>query len=470
MPEREPPRHSSGIRFAAKLAVVAVVVCVAVYFTILADLQRTLKHSLDRLHAAGVPATWAQTTPGPVPDEENGAVLYEQAFAGLRVSPREHNLLAQFARGDPSRDPEALRQNVEQIIARERPALELLKRGARKPGCRIPLSERVTLIPGDRTLLIALRTCGDLLAADAVSAANRGDTEEVLAACRTALRLSEQASYSDVGYFFTGARMRMRAMDALRQVLERSELDPATYESLFRQLSASDLNAALRAATYNDAYRALWRFEAVERQRDQARLLLADQKDAWHVIRISWGARLYLSPLAKQLRLKEEIVRIGLMEQDLALAEQPYRDLKDQWPALRKRYDRLPRYYMMPTGPLSDLEAALVRDDAVAISGAMQIALALKAYRAKFGAYPGSLDALRTYPGGTWAASDTLRSRIQRWAVPEDPFSGKAFAYRRKGAGFVLYSWGEDLDDDGGRLSAPGRYPPDGDMVWEYRR
>jgi hypothetical protein len=454
MPERAPPRRSSTVRFAAKLAVVAVVVCVAVYFITLADLQRSLKHSLDRLHAAGVPATWAQMAPGPVPDEENAAVLYEQASVGLKVSRWEQGLLASFVRGDTQGDLGKLHE-VEQIIARERLALELLERATGRRGCRFQLSKQVSLGPGDYMLLNALRSCGYLLAADAISAASRGDTAGALAAYRTAVRLSEQTSYPNVSYFFTGARIRMAAMHALRQFLEHSELSSATCESLFRQLQASDLNAALRAATYNDAFRALWRFEAVERHAHQTRLLLAGEKDAWHVIRISWGTRLYLSPLAKQLRLKEEIVRIALMEQDLALVEEPYRDMIPQWPALRKAYDRLPRYYMMPTGPLSDPDTALLRDDAIADCGAMQIALALKAYHANSGAYPDSLDALRTHPG---------------WKLPQDPFSGKAFGYRRKSAGFVLYSWGEDLDDDRGRPIDPRSYPPDGDLVWEFKR
>ena len=470
MPNRESSHHSSGIRFGAKSAVVAVVVCVAVYFITLADLQRTLKHSLNRLHAAGVPMTWAETAPGPVPDQDNAGVLYEQALAGLRVSRQESQLMGRFAQGDAPGDLGALRRDVERIIANDQAALQLLKQGARRSHCRFTLSEAVMLSPGDYKVLTALRMCGDLLAADAVGAAYRGDTKEAIAACRTALRLSEHAAYPDVSYFCSGARMRIRAMHALRQVLEQTELDSNTCGSLFRQLQASDLNAALRAATYNDAYRVLWRFEAVELQPDQARLLLADARDAWHVIRISWGARLYLSPLAKQLRLKEEIVRIGLMEQDLALIEKPYRDLKRQWPALRQRYERLPRYYMMPSGPLSDPEVALLRDCAIAESSAMQVTLALKDYRAKHGAYPDSLDALRADLGGVGAAPEMRRSRIQGWKLPQDPFSGKAFGYRRKGAGFVLYSWGEDLDDDGGRPNDPRRYPADGDLVWEYLR
>jgi hypothetical protein len=83
-----------------------------------------------------------------------------------------------------------------------------------------------------------------------------------------------------------------------------------------------------------------------------------------------------------------------------------------------------------------------------------RVALLLKAYRAEHGSYPESLSALAKSDGKP---------------LPGDPFSGKSFIYRKDGAGFVLYSWGEDLKDDGG---APP--PPDsvkkGDIVVKVTR
>jgi len=37
--------------------------------------------------------------------------------------------------------------------------------------------------------------------------------------------------------------------------------------------------------------------------------------------------------------------------------------------------------------------------------------------------------------------------------------------YRREGDGYLLYSWGDDLDDDGGRAFV--RPELDGDWVWQ---
>ncbi|MEZ0367522.1 MAG: hypothetical protein ACAI44_00390 [Candidatus Sericytochromatia bacterium] len=61
--------------------------------------------------------------------------------------------------------------------------------------------------------------------------------------------------------------------------------------------------------------------------------------------------------------------------------------------------------------------------------------LALQAYAASHGSYPTQLQAL-----------------VPAWlpALPQDPYTGRPFVYRRDADGFQLYSVGENLRDDGG--------------------
>ncbi|MHC4503164.1 MAG: F-box protein, partial [Planctomycetota bacterium] len=67
------------------------------------------------------------------------------------------------------------------------------------------------------------------------------------------------------------------------------------------------------------------------------------------------------------------------------------------------------------------------------------IGLSCELYKSRHGKYPGKLDDL---------APEFLDK------LPPDPFTGKPFVYRRKGEGdadgFVVYSVGENLKDDGG--------------------
>jgi hypothetical protein len=72
------------------------------------------------------------------------------------------------------------------------------------------------------------------------------------------------------------------------------------------------------------------------------------------------------------------------------------------------------------------------------------------------GAYPATLDAL--------VADGYMKE------LPLDPYSGKAFGYRTTANGFLLYSWGENLVDDGGRQTTgkngvPRMYAENGDWV-----
>ncbi len=78
-------------------------------------------------------------------------------------------------------------------------------------------------------------------------------------------------------------------------------------------------------------------------------------------------------------------------------------------------------------------------------------ALGLRAYFADQGQYPKKLEEL---------VPKYLKS------VPEDIFSGKAIKFRRKGAGFIIYSIGYDLVDDGGNGSESGNEP---DIVVESK-
>lgn len=85
---------------------------------------------------------------------------------------------------------------------------------------------------------------------------------------------------------------------------------------------------------------------------------------------------------------------------------------------------------------------------------AVQTALAVERYRLAEGRLPQSLD-------------DLVPAYIE--AVPTDPFDGQDMRYRTLDAGFVVYSVGEDLTDDGGteRDKRPKRGPRGEPLPWD---
>ena len=70
-----------------------------------------------------------------------------------------------------------------------------------------------------------------------------------------------------------------------------------------------------------------------------------------------------------------------------------------------------------------------------ALMGAAETAIASRIYKQKHGKYADSL---------TQLTPEILH------ILPLDPFTGKDYVYKKKDRGFIVYSVGEDLRDDGG--------------------
>jgi hypothetical protein len=78
--------------------------------------------------------------------------------------------------------------------------------------------------------------------------------------------------------------------------------------------------------------------------------------------------------------------------------------------------------------------------------------LGLIRYKADMGYFPENLSQL--------VAANYIK------AVPNDPYSGGPMVYKRMDDSFILYSFGEDFDDDGGTPSDWGHGEEGGDQVF----
>ena len=92
-------------------------------------------------------------------------------------------------------------------------------------------------------------------------------------------------------------------------------------------------------------------------------------------------------------------------------------------------------HYLVGCYGMSEEGVLTVEEKAHALRRLAVVSLALAVWRAEEGGYPDKLDAL----------SPTVLK-----AIPSDPFTDKPLIYRRAGEGYVFYSVGPNMTDDGG--------------------
>jgi hypothetical protein len=80
--------------------------------------------------------------------------------------------------------------------------------------------------------------------------------------------------------------------------------------------------------------------------------------------------------------------------------------------------------------------------------------LACKIYRSKTGRYPGNIEAL---------VPDILPD------IPIDPFTGKPLVYKTENRELLIYSFGSNQKDDGGRMGPMTQLVMEKDDDWTWR-
>ncbi|GAG36566.1 unnamed protein product, partial [marine sediment metagenome] len=117
----------------------------------------------------------------------------------------------------------------------------------------------------------------------------------------------------------------------------------------------------------------------------------------------------------------------------------------------KAKFSILPHRTLVAVTVPALMRAAESFDRLDATANSARLAIALRQYKRDHGEYPGQLEPL--VPGYVDA-------------LPQDPFDGQTFRYRRDGDGFLLYSIGRDRTDDGG---APTQNRS-GDLPWRAAR
>ncbi len=454
---------------AIAIVLLAVVLLAGIWLYFNIKYQRMIDAELARIRAEGWPVTAAECAPEPVPNEQNAAVLYQQVFqidfdapdpgAGSDLLPDIDYDLIKALREEPTAEIE---RQVQTLLTdpETTKALQILRQASERPYSVFPIhwEEGVALAFPHYA---RFRAACMLVSLRALASAREQRIGEALDWCRVGLRMSEHVAAEHTLI----AQLVSMAMNSIiivepKRFLDTAAVSPQDARQMEFYLRQIDLNEpftnalAMERAMYltcewTVSPIVLWR----EVWGDVIKVWPDDPVDAVTIA-------IYWTGVGRPIRKRHILQYLPVMRQIIKLSRQPYRQARAGYAAQEEALADIPASQVLLSKGQAKAEAlaAAHRDQSMAEIGLFRVVLGLKAYKYERGVYPDSLEKLK----------ETLD-----WQLPEDPFTGNDFVYRRQADGFKLYSWGSDLEDDGGigPLEPPQKlWWGEADIIWECSR
>ncbi len=417
--------------------VIVAVALLVLHLTATITTQVMMDREIARAEAAGemlsYASLWAELPTG----KKNAAKTYLRAFDALRFS-RDEFRAKDYAEWGPQ-----WTTNARQLVTANPSALSFLKKASQIPYLG-NLHFKASLYP-ESDLFQGMQKLAALVEAKATVAVADGKPEEALAACAILLRMADHSLRlpGGKGYFSGFVRYR-RALEVLEKVLSRTDPSPAACRRFSTQMGQVDIRARFKEARREYVSADGWQLYAAvlsPRYAEEFSEIEYEIRDKHPHPR--WAQFLVRCDptLCRPLLNLDRLVYIRAMQQREKAANLP-------WPQSDRRLKDIDKGENLARSPwiitwlatlgMTDLYARHP-NGAVAHYGASQIALALKAYKGEQGRYPNSLADLEE----------------AGWKLPTDPFTGKPYHYRKERKGFLLWSLGPDMQDDGGVFRRP---------------
>jgi hypothetical protein len=488
---------SKAIRILKKIGKVLLILIIA-FFVIHSAFSFILGHRVEAqlraIKARGEPVAMTDLGLPKVPDSENGAPFYEQAFKELeRLSPDECNPPPMLTKAPPpgappvnaspgmpvsgqppgapvfksditvigdfmdseerAKDP-SLWDKAQQIVDKHGETLALAEQAASKPKCQFPTNWEdgagalFTYFPDIRKLT-------RLAAASALLDARAGRTDEAIRSIELSFKMSESLKDEPtiIGQLVRIAMLKITS-SSLREVLAYGDIGEAQARRLYDYMGKIDLYPGWNRAMLGERAFGIWGFNSVRKSGFEQLFggLEIPQPSGMFLIRP-------LLSVAGPVLYADELVYLRLMNKQLERTRHSVLYMKNHDPGFDQELS-LPFYAVLSKTVFPVfIRATIRRDTGEAEVDGSRIFLALIAYKDRFGAYPASLDELRAGLG---------------WDIPKDIFSDKDFIYKRRGNGFLLYSIGENFKDDGGRPKPvptdPASNDENYDIIWKMNR
>lgn len=289
-----------------------------------------------------------------------------------------------------------------------------------------------------------LRKCARLLAFESVVLAHQGKGDEALRTYQVILKLAKAAEGPIILPQMVSYAIRDLGDRAFLTGILDSHMSAPACRALATQIARIDQYTPLVKAFKGERVSGIWIFDYLRETQNFEKVIMTITAPPGEVIKTKGTGS------SRPKTQKERLLYMAVIDEDelayLKAMDQMIRDSKLPWlnsidnihnfltEAKQESKSSRPRtvseFILINHGNVLErqnyTQVALDRE---------RIALLLKAYKTDHGMYPESLQELAS------AEKTTFR---------DDPFSGKPYTYRRQGDGFLLYSWGINMQNDGG--------------------
>ncbi len=425
-----------------------------IYAAASAVLSYKVSRELARIKAEGSPVEMSDLAGPAVPDSENGALIYEQAFEGIRAIERSRLFNDFYYRENdspsflprPKAHSEAWWNDAYALFRRyDRAYYSKVLQAQAMPTCyfQYDYSTGRDITNTVNEHLEPLMSLGRVLSLRSLAMARQGKVDEAVDSLVAEVRLQKAIAHGQTLFHtLTGYAILYRATDTAAEVAQLSQLTEAQAQRLDRVLASTDPQPSLISGLNAERALCIWGYRASRKDPSALRSLGIIETSS-------------LAPISLRIRplfYADFLAYLRATRKHLDLSRLPYREAQDGIAQCDEKLAKLPRFWLSPflgsvPGPFMKR-----RDTAIADLSGARIVIALHQYKQRYGQFPPSLAVM----------SSTLK-----WTAPIDPFAGGPFKYKRQGDGFLLYSIGGDLkDNDGVEERAIPVQRREGDIVW----
>jgi len=429
-------------RFRLKIShvlIVLLLISIGTFIYYRLSLKSKLQMRIDAIRAAGYPVTcveldqWYKIPP----DADNATYKIIDAFSHYNKWDKDKSLPVIGKEELPHRTepmPEEMKALIAEYIADNNEALELLHDAAAIEHSRYPIDLSAgfeTNVPN----LSELRGAVFLLKLEAILHAENGESDLAMRSAKSCFGISNSLAKEPIT---VSQRVRSACQNVAATTIEycvnRIEFTDEQLTGLIGYIQNSEHNTDMSRAFVGERCFGISFFIAPE------------SVDPGLMGGVPFRPLLGLYK-AVGMADSDAIIYLDLMEEYMKIYQLPIHQRQDAAKAVEARFQSTSQAHILLRVIMPALSRIAVIDTRnIAQLLTARIGLSIERYRLAAGKIPDKLEDL---------VPDYLD------AVPKDPFDGNDLRYKKLDAGFVVYSIGEDLIDDGGKERPTGKKKKD---------